>query len=294
MTDWLDQFEKWLRAGGVGGRGLGEETISTYLKVARMIAKAKSPTSIIRPDLTMATKLKYIAVLRQWAAFTNDDELADRVKLGPKMRQLMNARSSTMPRKIEAFTDAEVSRFLKTLERFKGGKPEWAWPCISLQVYLGLRVGADLAGLRHEAVVQAVKTGKLMLMGKRDRMDEMPAGFVRDELRALAVLPDWDIVADLISPESRGQPEHKHRAQAYQTYRKVLLIIDQHAKIGASKTHRFRHWAITNFIKNVAKGDYKRAQRFARHSNLETTLRYYRTVDISEDDAALAELKRKK
>ena len=291
MPHSLTDFEDWLRRGGTSGRALGEETISTYLRVARFISKSKSPTSILKPGLSLATKDKYVVVLRQWAAFTEDEDLVAKVSPGPGLRQLLRARASKLPEKVEAFTDEEVQRFLKVLERFKGRSPHWIWPAVSLQIHLGLRVGADLAGLRRDAVVDALRSERLAVMGKRDRMDYLPAGFVSEELEALSKLPKWGILADLISPESSGLPEHKHRAQAYQVYRRILLIIDGESQIGANKTHRFRHWAITNFIKKVAKGDFKRAQRFARHASLETTMRYYRTVDLSEDDEALAKLK---
>lgn len=288
----LEDFEKWLRQGGATGNALGEETISTYLKVAASIAKAKSPTAILKRGLSMATKLKYVAVLRQWAAFTEDGELAAAVKRGPELRRLLQARSSKLPEKIESFTDEEVRRFLNVVDRLKGKEPAWVWPCIYLQVYLGLRAGADLAGLRRDSVMRAVRTEELAVMGKRDRMDVMPAGFMHDELEALAAIPGWDIVADLISPDTKKLPEHQHRENAYRNYRKILIAIDEVSQIGASRTHRFRHWAITNFIKNIAKGDLKRAQRFARHNSLVTTMRYYRTVDLAEDDAALAQLKK--
>lgn len=289
----IEGFEEFLRAGGATGRALGEDTISTYLKVAKAITRARSPLAILKPTLSMSTKYKYVAVLRQWAKFIGDVDLTAALKPGPELRRLLQARASKLPEKVEAFSDQEVKKFLRVLRKLKGQRPTWAWPCISLQVHLALRVGADLAGLRRDAVRQAIESGRLAVMGKGERMDHLPAGFVKEELEVLAALGRWHIVADLISPESKKLPEHKHRQQAYQVYRRVMEVLGEQAGIEATKTHRFRHWAITNFIKKVAKGDYKRAQRFARHASLETTMRYYKTVDLSEDDEALAKLKGK-
>jgi len=290
-TEQLAAFERFLERGAASGRALSASSITTYMKVAKLIVKAKKPEKILVAGLSVSTKTKYVSVLRHWAAFTKDAELAEMVSGGPQLQKLLKNRESKLPQKIEAFTDAEVDRFLEILKVVKGGEPPWVWPCVSLQLHLALRVSADLAGVRRDAVESALVTKKLALMGKRERIDFMPAGFVAEELQMLAELPSWEIVADLMSPTTRKLGEYAHRQKAYEMYVRAMQVLGPKAGIVATKTHRFRHWGITNFIKKVAKGDIKRAQRFARHASIETTLLYYRTVDLEEDDAALAELK---
>ncbi|MHC4643910.1 MAG: tyrosine-type recombinase/integrase [Planctomycetota bacterium] len=223
-----------------------------------------------------------------------DEELQAKLTSGPTLQRLLRPRESKLPEEIEAFIPEEIKKFLDILDMLKGKDPVWIWPCVSLQVHLGLRAGADLAGLRHDAVAKAVKLSRLTLMGKRGKIHQLPAGFVREELKALLEIPGWHTVADIISPDTAEEPEHLHREASYRIYRGALISIGEIAGIDASKTHRFRHWAITNFYYNVSGKDLLQTQRFARHASIMTTARYIKSIEVGVIDEQLAELKRRR
>lgn len=277
----------------MSGRSLGEDTIATYMRVAKLLERHRGHVGrLLKPDLSHSTKQKYVAGLRQWAVFTEDDELQARLRPGAALQRLLSPRQSRLPQHIEAFTDEEVRALLGVLDVMRGEPPLWIWPSVSLQIHLGLRVRADLVGVRREAVQNALTSGRLAVMGKRDRIDHLPARFVADELQELLSAGSWDIVADIISPESSESSDYEHRKAAYRVYRREILALGKSVGLDTGRTHRFRHWAITRYHREVARGDIVKTMRFARHKRLETTLRYVHSSDLEDDDERLAEIKR--
>lgn len=286
----LTKFRDFLR------KRLSEGSAATYIRAVEG-ALEHSPQDLLKfalqKHLSHSTKHTYLAALRSWAEFVGDESLQEKlhsVELRRKLRDSRREEHRTRGRHVvQPFSKDEERRVYDVLRRWRADDslPVWQWPAVSMMFMLGLRAGADLAGLARNDVEAALRSGiELVIVTKGAKERTVPAILVMDELQYLIALEQpWEVLADLIV--SDRAPDSKRKVQnAYERLRLCVKRLAEEADIPAAEmhTHRFRHNAANRLYE--ATKDVVKVQKFLGHEDNKTTLGYLKgdsTAAIGED-----------
>lgn len=286
----LEPFRKWLR------KRIGEGSTATYLRAVES-ALTQFPNDplkfVLQKHLSYSTRHTYLAALRSWAEYAEDEDLQTRLH-APELRRVFRDSRREEHRSrdrhdVQPFSPEEEKRIYDVLKRWREDDelPAWQWPAVSMMFSLGLRAGADLAGLTHRDVDAALRSGvELVIVTKGNKERAVPAVLVLEELRALSELSQpWEILADLIVTD-RSDGSSRKVTNAYERLRLCVKKLADDVGIPQREmhTHRFRHSA-ANRLYEVTK-DIKKVQEFLGHNDAKTTMGYlkkHRTEAIGED-----------
>lgn len=276
MSDRLQGFRRYLEDGA-----LSAKTVEQYLRVVGNALKTH-PKDLVaaatRPKLSPSTRQQYRAALKQWAEFMKDEallEALDSRELRRTLRRMHKGQASdTMA--TQPFTDAEVDAILSVINRWErerlagAAHPAWVWPGLRILIKLGLRAGVDLAGLERGAVGKALKDKvTLVLLTKGGKTRRVPAAPVLTELAILYRIPDWQTLADLISPSATNRMD-----AAYDVISTKLRLAAAKAGLDPREvhSHRFRHTAANRLYD--ATQDIMMVKELLGHSSVTTTQKY--------------------
>ena len=280
----LEKFRDWLDGRpGRKGLGLGDSTIETYIRAVRSALKRKSPASILKDERKHpGTKISYWSALKQWARFKGDDELLEQLE-SPKMRRQVYSKGNVEVRPTRPLTPEEDAAFRHILDLTKELEPRWAWAALSIFVWLGLRVGVDLGGVRKASVEMALKTGRLMIRTKGGQERTLPAKFCMEEFEG------WYTLEELIAPNAT--PEDRPNV-AYREIAGLIKRIGEEAGLDVDSLHphRFRATAAWRIYK-MSNHDIQLVQQFLGHADIKTTQRYLQVDRVAETDELLSGLK---
>lgn len=261
-------------------KGLADRTIKTYVGYLRTIDKyyPNNPIGYLESEIAAPTRNTAYTALRHWAEYQEDDTLIKDLD-SPQMKRKLKGRGKKPSRSTRPIPNEELDRFLSRLNRTKGKRPEWVWPCIILMLRLGLRVKVDLFGLRKAELKEGLRSGRLQFETKRGKLRVLPVGPAREAVEILLKIPGWEDVGSLVA---RGRGIDK----AYQDVYKVLKGIARAAKMDPKEMHphRLRHTAAHKLWEKTK--DILKVRDFLGHSNVATTERYLRgdrTDEIGSD-----------
>jgi integrase len=264
----FSEFREWL----MEEQGLGDRTAHTYYKAVKSMAKRKNMIAALRDDRAASTKHLYWAALKQWAKFSQDEELAQEVD-SPKIRRLA-MKTGSPAQAIEPYTEEEVNTFRTALDRLRGapGVEPWVWPAVSLMLTLGLRARVDLCRLTRKSSEEGIRTGRLIIRTKRDKFRTLPADLVEEELQKLLDIPKWKYLYEVMAPSSIDSESL--------AYRRLVRVLKQVAELSGLdpatiRSHRFRHTAAMQLYE-ASGHDIRLVQQFLGHDQLQTTVGYLR------------------
>lgn len=264
----LSAFRQWLEERGRSS-GTSDLYISNIVschndpkgRTHRLVAGKLAPNSL-RTNL---------AALRAWARFSGDADLTLRLadmRLPPARRMRTKA-----PLDLETWRKA--LRHLMTCPM-----PNEAVRQVLLIVALrGLRSG-DVLRLRRKEVQRALDTGKLAYEGKGRKRIEISAEPIRAPLEALAKMPGWERVRDLLGPMKSARSASR---KVWRASRRAA----KRAGISEMNPHRYRHTFASSFLKQLA-GDPNaivKLQRYMGWESMATAARYVDAVSQDELDA---------
>ena len=265
--------------------GLEPKTISTYVNAITYMCKKypKRPYRMLfSKNITKATKTTYRIALKRWATFNKDEELLATLA-SPKVIKALSMRDGKTSKTARQLTANEVQKIVDGIYIYKEDN-NWIWPCLMIMLKLGLRANVDLTRMTREAILHAIDNREILtIMSKRNKERDLPASVVMEELNMLAQMPDWDTLADLISPH--GDPERRNEA-AYEAIRNVLkhIAVDVGLDPKHIRTHAFRHAAAAQLLSD-SDGDVFLVRDLLGHTSIQTTERYLkgsRTVKVGE------------
>lgn len=273
----LELFHTWLR------KNLSEATTNTYYRATKGALKLDSDNpiaSLLRPGLSRQTRNTYQAALRQWALFTEDAELLDKLNSKELLRAFkddLKNEHQKAPHEVQPFSPEEEARLLKVLGIWQedATRPQWQWPAISMMFNLGLRAGVDLMALSRADVEAALRSKvELVIATKGAKNRRLPAVLILAEMQALLEADrPWEVVADLIVAPSKLQSPRKLQ-NAYELLRLCIKQLAREAEIPENElhTHRFRHNAAQRLF--AITKDMKMVQEFLGHNSMNTTMGY--------------------
>jgi integrase len=262
----LERFHQWLVE-----RGRSEDTAILYSgNVRTCAADPKGLTHrLVSGDLAPNTARTNLAALRAWAAFGKDGELLSRLsdlRLPPARRVRHKA-----PLGVDAWR--KVVQHLRTCPM----RPEVMRHVLLIMAIRGFRSG-DVLRMRRTEVLRAISTGKLEYEGKGRKRIEFSAEPIMEQLQALAAVPGWDRVRDLVGKGTRRNLSRKVWRAAIRTAKA--------AGIPEMNPHRYRHTFATNFL-NELRGDPNaivKLQKYMAWESMTTAARYVDNVSLDELD----------
>lgn len=275
MAKAIDRFAEHLAR-----KGLSDRTVNLYAKMIKSIGRRfpRDPLQYLDQEITSTTRYSAYTVLRHWAEFSKDKELISRLD-DPTLKRKLKGRGKKVSRITRPLTGDDLQAFLGAVDRTRGRKPEWVWPCITIMMRLGLRAQVDLCRLHREEVAQSVRTGRLHLETKGGRMRTVPTAQATEALSELLRVGRWETVAEAIV----GEDDEK---RAYREIHKALRKVARAAKIDVTEVHphRLRHTAAHRLWERTK--DILKVRDFLGHSHVSTTERYLRgdrTDEIGDD-----------
>jgi integrase len=267
----LEAFRAWML-----GRGRSEDTADLYIgNLKKCAADPKGPTHrLVAGSLAPNTRRTNLAALRAWADYTKDPEFRSELaslRLPPARRVNIKIPLET------ADWDRIVGHFQTC--KLRRTDPRGLREVMLLVVTRGLRCG-DVLRIRRTDVMKALHSGVLSYVGKGAKRIEIDAAPIRDQLEALAEIPGWDRVADVVA-----KPGKYRRNPA----RRIARKISQHAKtIGLTKIypHRFRHTFAIHFLRELQNDPQAliKLQKFMDWESIATAARYVDAVDKKQLD----------
>jgi integrase len=266
----LQAFRVWMLE-----RGRTEGTADLYVGNIRTCAADKHGLTarLVGGRLAPNTLRANLASLRAWARFTDDGKLQARLsdlRLPPARRV-----SSKPP------LDAE--QWKRAVLHIQTCKMDEAMRQVLLMMALrGFRSG-DVLRMRKAEIQRAIDTGKLDFEAKGRKRIEFSAKPFMAPLRALAAMPGWVRVRDLIAD--------KPATAKIKVWRASVRVAKQVGLKGMNP-HRYRHTFATNYLKQLA-GDPNaiiKLQKFMAWESMATAARYVDSVSQNQLDAIGDEL----
>lgn len=263
----LRLFQDWFLQ-----RGRSPGTAELYaINITKCAADPKGLTNrLIAGRLAPNTLRANVAALRAWALYTEDAALAKRlsdIRLPPARRV-----------RVKLPLDAENWRkVVKDLQSCPMNCEAMRQVLLILAIR-GFRSG-DVLRLRKVEVERALATGRLVYEVKGRKRIEVLAAPIRPQLEALAAMPKWDRVRDLISSSTNHRVLSKRVCRAAKRAAKRVGIPDMNP-------HRFRHTFATNYL-NKLKGDPNaiiKLQKYMGWESMATAARYVDQVNQDELD----------
>lgn len=267
----LQKFREWLI-----GRGRVPGTADLYLSNLRSCAADPGGLThrLVGGDLSPNSLRTNLAALRAWAKFGRDSDLqmqlAD-MRLPPARRLRTKA-----PLSLEEWR--KVIRHIKVCKMTCRTSKEAVRQVILIIAIRGLRAG-DVLRLRRTEVVRSLDSGKLAFEGKGRKRQEFSAIPIRDQLQALADMPKWTRVRDLVS-------DSKNISVLRQKIRRATIHTARHVGIKEMNPHRYRHTFATNYLAQL-KGDPNaivKLQYYMGWESMETAARYVSHISHDELD----------
>jgi integrase len=278
----LEPFRRWLVA-----EGAGERTARNYVQQlwASLISTGGDPMAdFSNVRFARSTKLVLRAAWSRYAEWTDDAELERLLSSRRLKRLIADKRNTHATRAKPGFGVEVVDRFLAEIDTDRDDPDyPWAWPVLRMMLILGLRAGVDVTWITRDAVARALQHGVLTIVSKRDKLRSLPAIPVLHELEALLEIPGWEVLSELIAPQSRDETGQHQTAYAY-----IASALKAYAeRIGIDpaevKTHRFRRAAALRVYAETK--DIVLVQQMLGHGSVTTTQRYLeddRTAEIGE------------
>lgn len=274
-----------------------DKTVETYVRTVKLLLR-KYPDDLIKgiknKKISASTRQTYRAALKQWADFTNDEELMREIDSKDLQRTLkkMHRGQASNAQATQPFTNDEIASILEALDEwaYNSEVQTWVWPSLRLLIKLGLRAGVDLACIERKAVKKAIDNEEVLIIStKGEELRNLPISTVLEELEILYAHKDWEILADLIAPYS--QPKTRTDA-AYDAISRYLKAAAQKAGIDPSTVHphRFRHTAAHQLFEKTH--DLMLVRDFLGHKSVSTTEKYLksnrtsRLNDVLKDEEA--------
>lgn len=276
----LSPFKTYL----LEGVGLSELTVKQYLSCISVARKRKTMTEVLADkDKSRSTKNCYWCALRSWARFTEDKDLLILLDK-PSTAKLVKDVGGKLPRITHPLSKEDHEAFYAELGKYKQNTHSLTWPVLSMLIKLGLRARVDLCGLQRKALIEAQKTGRLMLWTKRGKVRSLPSGSIVEEMDRLLEHHNWVILADLITDSGPSGSENQFRG-AYQAVLKEVKKIAKAAGLDDSITpHRFRH-SFARHVYELSNGNLVMVKQALGHASINTTQIY-----LSTDELALSDL----
>jgi integrase len=260
----LTKFRGWMIE-----RGRVEGTADLYVSNVRSCGADPMGVThrLVAGKLSPNSLRTNIAALRAWAAFTKDADLVSTlgdIRLPPPRRVRVK-----LP--LEAQEWRKVVRHLQTCPM-----PSEAMRQVLLIVAIrGFRSG-DVLRLRRIDILRALDTGKLTYEGKGRKRMTFAAAPIRPQLQALADIPGWSRVADLVSASKIQRVISKKVCRAAQRAAKMVGVPDMNP-------HRFRHTFATRYLDEL-KGDPNAIVKLQKYMGWESMATAARYVDqVSQD-----------
>lgn len=263
--------------------GLEHKTIKTYTNAVAFLLD-KNPEepweALTSKTLTKQTKNVYLAALRRWADFLNDEQLQNTLA-SRRVRKMVTIKGGAPPKRVTGLSVEEV-------DLINGKIIEWANAeaidysiryAVELMIRLLLRAQADLAWISREAIEEAARNRTILtLISKGSKERDVPVGHCLEAVDHFAGLErTWDTIGDLLSPGSRHPQE-----AAYERVRRLLKLAASHVGLDASKihTHRFRH-ASASWV-YLETRDMALVQHLLGHESIRTT-EIYLGIDLAKE-----------
>lgn len=262
----LQRFRAWIT-----DRGRSEDTADLYITNLRACARDKKGLThrLTGGDLSPNTRRTNMAALSAWARFTKDSDLRDQL-LDMRLPPARRVRTK------QPLGHEDWRRVVKHLQTAPV-KPEAMRHVLTLIAVRGFRCG-DVLRMRRSEVQRAVATGKLAYEGKGRKRLEVAAVPIKAPLAALAEMPRWERVSDLLGPGSK-KVIHKRVWRASKRIAKA-------AGVPEMNPHRYRHTFATNFLAELH-GDPNaivKLQKFMGWESMQTAARYVDQVSQDELD----------
>lgn len=260
----LQAFRAWIVE-----RGRADGTADLYVTNVRSCASDKRGMTgrLLVGRLAPNTMRGNLAALRAWGKFSRDQGLLDKLS---DMRLPPARRVSSKP-------PLDFALWKKAVNHLMTCEMDEAMRQVLLMMALrGFRSG-DILRMKRTEVVKAMDTGKLIYEGKGRKRIEISAAPIRKQLEALAKMPGWVRVHDLIAdvPETA-------RKKVWRASRRTA----QQAGIKQMNPHRYRHTFATNYLQQLA-GDPNaiiKLQRYMSWESIATASRYVDSVSQDELD----------
>jgi len=263
----LLKFKSWLQE-----RGRTDGTADAYVTNLRSCARDPKGLThrLVTQGLAPNTLRANLAALRSWALFGEDPALAKRladIRLPPARRV-----HTKQPLAIDVLR--RVIRHLQTCPMTN----EATRHVLLMMAVRGFRSG-DVLRLRRPEVLRALSTGKLTYEGKGRKRIEFSIDPFRPQLEALAALPEWVRVRDLITTSQNPKVASVCVWRAARRTAKEVGVADMNP-------HRYRHTFATQYL-NQLQGDPNaiiKLQRFMGWESMATAARYVDSVSQEQLD----------
>jgi len=265
--------------------GVSEATARTYVGYLRSASRQYSnPLDYLDSEITSTTRGAAYTALKHWARYTDDEEALAKLE-HPSMLRTLRGRGRRPGRVTRPLDADDFEAFNKALEKLRGKRPGWAWPCIVILLRLGLRIRVDLLGLQRHELQAAMTSNRLTFQTKRGKVRTVPLAPAKEAAKALLALGGWVDVGGLIAG-AEGGATATDLDKAYLLLREVIQQVAKSAGIDPRSVHphRLRHTAATALW--TATKDILKVRDFLGHSNVSTTERYLRgdrTDEIGDD-----------
>lgn len=266
----LQDFRVWMLE-----RGRSEGTADLYITNIKTCAADKRGMTarLVGGKLAPNTLRLNLASLRAWARFTED------VKM---QRRLADIRLPAA-RRVTSKPPLELEQWRKVVAHLQTCKMDEAMRQVLLIMALrGMRSG-DVLRMTKAEVQRAVDTGKLIYEGKGRKRIEFSAKPLMAPLRALAAMPGWSRVRDLIAERPSTA-----KLKVWRCSRRTAKQVG----IKEMNPHRYRHTFATNYLKQLA-GDPNaiiKLQKYMAWESMSTAARYVDSVSQDQLDVVGDEL----
>ena len=266
----LQDFKVWMLE-----RGRSDGTADLYITNIRSCAGDKRGITarLVGGKLAPNTLRSNLASLRAWARFAKDTDLQARlgdIRL-PQARRV----SSKPPLELEQWKKAVAH--LQTCDMDEAMRQ-----VLLIMALRGMRSG-DVLRMTKTEVQRALETGKLVYEGKGRKRIEFSAKPLMAPLKALAAMPGWTRVRDLIAKKPKTA-----RQKVWRSSRRTAKQVG----IKEMNPHRYRHTFATNYLKQLA-GDPNaiiKLQKYMAWESMNTAARYVDSVSQNQLDAVGDEL----
>jgi integrase len=281
----LQGFREWLDD---HPRGYALRTRQGYLKALHAVRTLEDPVLLLMsPVHSKGYKSLVKAALKLWAEYTDDPELA---KALTQRRVTRNIASSLRGQQTRGpLPEIEYRRFLTQLHKLQSTDPRWMWAGVSLACKLALRVGSDLCtGIQRHSCELAFGGTRIQVVGKGDKVRELPASGVQLEIASLLRYKGWNRVEDIVAPDA--EPETRYRV-AYSAFRKVISVVARSAGLHPEEvnTHRLRKSSAYLLYKRLDH-DIDAVRRILGHAHTSTTQDYLGIDNLDEIGEAMRDI----
>jgi integrase len=261
----LEDFRRWMLE-----RGRTPGTADLYVKNARacLVDPQGITHRLVSRTLAPNTLRTNLAALRAWAMFVEDAALTKRLadlRLPPPRR--LRGKTPLSPKEWQ-----EAIRHLGTCPM----PNEALRQVILIMALRGLRAG-DVLRVRKPEVERALASGKLGYEGKGRKRIEISAKPIRAQLEALAAMPKWDRVSDLVT-------RSKDLTVIGNKVRRATRRSGEAMGIAEMTPHRYRHTFATNYLSRL-QGDPNAIVKLKQHMAWESVATAARSVEsVSQDE----------